>query len=91
MVCYAESSVWSAEEDSMMGWGDALFEVDYKVRRLEAERQHDRLVQIALGAASRREKESLGRRLGRRMGGLMAGLWCRLGQRLTTRRGTAAC
>lgn len=75
----------------MMGWGDALFELDYNVRRIEAEMEHDRLVQIALDAASKPEKESRGRRLARRMGSLIAGLWCRLGQGLTTGRGAAAC
>lgn len=75
----------------MMGWGDALFELDYNVSRIEAEMEHDRLAQIALGAAPRPEKESRGRRLARLMGNLMTGLWCRLGQALSTGPGAAAC
>jgi hypothetical protein len=75
----------------MMGWGDALFELDYNVRKIEAELQHDRLVQIALGTASRPEKESRGRRLARQMGDLMAGFWCWWERRLATEAGAAAC
>jgi hypothetical protein len=75
----------------MMGWGDALFELDYNVRKIEAELERDRLVQIALGAASRREKESRGRRLAWRMGDLMARLWCWRERRLSPDPGTAAC
>ena len=67
----------------MIGWGDALLELDYSIRRLEAEMEHGRLVQIALGAALRPEKASRGRRLARRMGNLMVGLGCRLGQGLS--------
>jgi hypothetical protein len=75
----------------MMGWGDALIEMEYNVRRLEAELQRDRLVHVAKGATSRLEKESLRRRLAWRAGDFMAGLWCWWQRRTVAEPGAAAC
>lgn len=75
----------------MMGWGDALIEMEHNIRKIEAELQHDRLVQIALSAASKPQKESRGRRLARRTGDLMAGFWCWWERRLATDPGAGTC
>jgi hypothetical protein len=75
----------------MMGWGDALVEVDYNIRKIEAELEQDRMIQIAKHASVGLEKESRRRSLSGRLGGLMAGFWCWWERRLATEPGAAAC
>jgi hypothetical protein len=75
----------------MMGWSDALIEMDYNARRLEVELQRDRLVPAVKGATSRLEKESLRRALAWRAGDLMAGVWCWWQRHTVSEPGAAAC
>jgi hypothetical protein len=74
-----------------MGWGDALIEIDYSARRLEAGLELDRLEPVAEAATSRPEKQPLGRRLAWKMGDAMAGLWCWWERHAVSERGAAAC
>jgi hypothetical protein len=73
----------------MQGWGDALFEMDYRTKSIETELEQDRLARLA--AASRRRDGMVprSRRMVVRLGELLVGLGCLLQARLLAGHGPA--
>jgi len=75
----------------MQGWGDAMFEMEYRTRSIEAELEQRQLARLAAAARSKDGMVSQSRRMAVRLGDLLAGLWCQLQSRSATEPDAAAC
>jgi hypothetical protein len=75
----------------MQGLGDAMVEMDYRTKSIEAEIEQNRLAMLAAAARSRDGMVSQSRRMVMRLGDLLVSLGCRLQARYAAEPGVVAC
>ena len=70
---------------------NALFEMQYRVKSMEAEVEHHRLAKLAAASRPRKERMFGVRRMAVRLGDLVAGLRCRLESRWASEPAATPC
>jgi len=75
----------------MQGWGDALYEMDYRTKSFEVEIEQDRLSRLAAAGSSRKGTLLGIRHMVVRLGELLVGLGCQLQTRYAAEPGGVAC
>ena len=70
---------------------NALFEMEYRVKSIEAELEPDRLARLAAASRPRKERRLSVRRTVTGLGDLLAGMWCQLQSRLASEPEAMAC